>query len=98
MTGPWRVPHGHRRRTVQYDHVMHGHVMKQLVRAGCPDRRRSTTMNAAVYESLVRQRVQDAHTQAREARLARALSASRRAVRAEQVARRAQERAVPVRG
>jgi hypothetical protein len=55
-------------------------------------------MHAAVYESLITQRVQDAHSRAREARLARALSAARRADRAEDVARRALEQAVRVRG
>jgi hypothetical protein len=53
-------------------------------------------MHAAVYESLARERSAQAHSQAREARLARAVSASRRAARAEQAARRAQERVVPL--
>jgi hypothetical protein len=50
-------------------------------------------MHASVYESLITQRLREAHSQAREARLARALSASRRAARADRVAVRAQERA-----
>jgi hypothetical protein len=53
-------------------------------------------MHASVYEALVTQRLREAHSQAREARLARALSASRRAARADRVAAVAAERAVPL--
>ena len=53
-------------------------------------------MHASVYETLATQRLREAHSQAREARLARALSASRRAARADRVAAVAAERAVPL--
>lgn len=69
-------------------------ITDQSVRDLCPARRRSTTMHASVYEALITQRLREAHSQAREARFARALSASKRAARAARVAVRAQERAV----
>jgi hypothetical protein len=74
----------------------HDLTTEQSIRDLLPDRRRSTTMHAAVYEALITQRLREVHSQAREARLARALSASRRAERATRVAVRATERAVPV--
>jgi hypothetical protein len=49
-------------------------------------------MHASVYEALAAQRLREAHSRAREARLARALSASRRVARAERVATVAAER------
>jgi hypothetical protein len=67
---------------------------EQSIRDLLPDRRRSTTMHAAVYEALITQRLREAQSQARQARLARALSASRRAERATRVAERATRVAV----
>jgi hypothetical protein len=70
----------------------------QPVRELSPDRRRSTTMHASVYEALVEQRLREAHSQAREARFARALRAARRAARANRAADQADERVAAMGG
>jgi len=80
------------RRRRQHRDLITDHRVRDLT----PDRRRSSTMHASVYEELIKQRLRESHSQAREARLARALSASRRAARADRVAAAAAERAVAV--
>lgn len=55
-------------------------------------------MHASVYESLVTQRLREAHSQARDVRLASAVRAARRAARANRVAAQADERAAATAG